>query len=230
MLSAERGPKGKDALNYVGFYSATAIYEPGDTVLVDPDSMQLWRALIRPPMGKGPWSFADDAAHTPYWTPQSYPVNDTEELFVSVRGTFTANSEVFRRRFARSGKFKPLFRGAVAYCDAAPTNEARFKIVVGQAVAGSSGVTVGEVIFAAGAKVGTVSMVANANLGISAGGSSTSSRPRRSTRPSAGWRLPSPTTSSERRSEGPPDSIGSTYAPSYRDLVKVRRVVLALLH
>ncbi|MEG9500300.1 MAG: hypothetical protein MIN69_00240 [Methylorubrum extorquens] len=57
-----------------------------------PDSMQLWRALIRPPAGKGPGSFADDAAHTPYWTPQSYPVFDTEEINYSVRGAFGASS------------------------------------------------------------------------------------------------------------------------------------------
>ncbi|ACS43940.1 hypothetical protein [Methylorubrum extorquens] len=172
MLSAARGPKGKDALDYIGVYIATAIYEPGDVVLVDPDSMQLWRALIRPPAGKGPGTFADDAAHTPYWTPQSYPVFDTEEINHSVRGAFGASSQVFRRWFARSGKFLPNLAGAVGYCDVAPTNAVAFNLTLGGAVPNATGTTIGQLRFAAGSRVAIFTMTANANLGIVPGGQS----------------------------------------------------------
>lgn len=167
---ASRGPKGKDAINYVGVYSPTAIYEPGDAVLVDPDSMQLWRALIRPPAGKGPGTFADDAAHTPYWTSQSYPVFDTEEINHSVRGAFGASSQVFRRRFARSGKFLPNLVGAVGYCDVAPTNAVTFNLTLGGAVPNAMGTTIGQLRFAAGSRVATFTMTAGANLSIVPGG------------------------------------------------------------
>lgn len=95
---------------------------------------------------------------------------DTEEIHHSVRGALGASSQVFRRRFARSGKFQPNLAGAVGYCDVAPTNAVTFNLTLNGAASNAIGATIGQLKFAAGSRVATFTITPGANLGIVPGG------------------------------------------------------------